>query len=143
MIKVHETKKAVLLEKEGIKFWIQKRWLKADGSLTPAGEKSFKEAKTVAAEKTKGEKYYKISHLIEKETEKALLIAVNVDLYNIERDVKRTFWFPKSQMQDGFAAWWLLGKKIKEIESEFIYNNQTGGGMVDTDFSEFIYVQKN
>ena len=36
-----ETKKAFLLEKNNVEFWVQKRWRKADGTLTPAGLKSF------------------------------------------------------------------------------------------------------
>lgn len=35
-----ETKKALLLEENGKTFWIQKRWMRADGTLTPKGEES-------------------------------------------------------------------------------------------------------
>lgn len=39
-----ETRKALLLRENGKEFWIQKNWLRADGSLTPAGEKTRDEA---------------------------------------------------------------------------------------------------
>lgn len=38
-----ETARAVLLEKDGVEFWVQKRWIRKDGTLTPAGEKAYKE----------------------------------------------------------------------------------------------------
>lgn len=41
----HETDKAYLLEKEGVKFWIAKSWVFADGTLNKMAFKVFNEAK--------------------------------------------------------------------------------------------------
>lgn len=38
-----ETRKALLVVIEGNEFWIQKRWLRADNTLTPAGVKNYEE----------------------------------------------------------------------------------------------------
>jgi len=131
-----------LIEKDGVKFWIQKKWLRADNTLTPAGERAFEQAKADLEEKAKGEKYYNVKPFIQKETEKAVMIAVNVDVCNIERNVTRNFWFPKSQMKNGYAAEWFLNKKIAETKEQ-IYNQFNTGGIVDSiDCDDFIYINK-
>lgn len=146
MTTVKETKKAILLEKDDTKFWIQKRWLRADGSLTPSGQKSFEQAKVNAEfdaeEKAKGKRYYKISHLIERETEKALMIKVNVDLYNLERDIIWSIWIPKSLTVNGHVAGGFLQRKIEEAQQE-VYLRYKTGGKIDTNFDDFIYVKNS
>jgi hypothetical protein len=50
---VRETNKALLITKDGKEGWIQKRWMRADGTLTPAGEKAFNENAMSVAEAKK------------------------------------------------------------------------------------------
>ena len=38
--------KALKLNHDGVDFWVQKKWMRADGTLTPSGVKSFDEART-------------------------------------------------------------------------------------------------
>lgn len=141
MMTVKETKKAKLLEQDEVKFWIQKRWQRADGSLTPAGEHSFEEASERAAERAKGEKYYKISDLVERETDKAVMIKVDFDICNLEKTVTWSIWLPKSLLKNGYAPSWFLAKKIEQAERE-IYDRFHTGGLIETEFTEFIYVKK-
>lgn len=126
---VKSTEKAHLLEKDGQKFWIQKRWLKEDGSLTPAGIKSFEEAKAATEERAKGTKYYEVASKITKETEKAVMIDVPVEIPNIEKTVSRGLWIPKSMLREGHAPEWFLQKKMDEI-SEEIYDRFHTGALI-------------
>ena len=43
---VQETKKALKLECENVTFWVQRRWLRDDGTLTPRGTAAFEAAKS-------------------------------------------------------------------------------------------------
>ena len=43
---VQETKKAVKLERDDVAFWVQRRWRRDDGSLTPRGTAAFEAAKS-------------------------------------------------------------------------------------------------
>ncbi len=48
---IKETPKALKLETpEGVEFWIQRRWMRANGSLTPAGDAARIKAEDEAAE---------------------------------------------------------------------------------------------
>jgi len=42
---VQETKKALKLEYENVTFWVQRRWLRGDDTLTPRGTAAFEKAK--------------------------------------------------------------------------------------------------
>jgi len=86
-----ETKKAKLLEKGEVKFWIQKRWQRADGSLTPAGERSYEEAKEAGGEI----KYVRTTML----TGKVIKETVKAVLFNAAGTVKGRTWWPKSQIE--------------------------------------------
>jgi hypothetical protein len=44
MITVRESEKGRLLEYDGVQFWIQKRWQREDGQLTPAGKQAMAKA---------------------------------------------------------------------------------------------------
>jgi hypothetical protein len=82
-----ETSKAYLLEKNGVEFWVQKRWFNKDNNiLTPKGKETYKEGKELK-EKYKDENK---GFDVKKETEKAYLL--NKD--GIE------FWTPKSWYND-------------------------------------------
>lgn len=108
-----ETAKAYLLSKDGVNFWVQKRWYK-DGNLTPAGGKSYKEAieqKRINEENKN--KFVGFKHSWE--SEKAYGVDVKFEnnggskeLYNV-----RVF-IPKSQVKDGVIPHWLYAVKMKE-----------------------------
>lgn len=85
----HETNKALLLVRGNVEFWVQKKWYKADGTLTPAGEKSYQEGlekynntrqnqinanKELQNGKVEGVAVYGD---VKRETEKALLIEID------------------------------------------------------------------
>ena len=106
---IAETKKALKIEVDGVQAWIQRRWLRADGTLTAAGEKALAEA---AEPKVTG---IVVSHVI-RETEKAVCIEVEYDLTNIEKNVTRSMWIPKSLISDDVIPVWFVNKKLDEIE---------------------------
>jgi len=180
-----ETQKAKLLEKDGVEFWVKNKWYNEEsGKLTPAGEKSFEEAKekgiknkeVVSSDKFKIEgesesgKAYKMTLIINdgikdkevsvympkskvseangkvtvnseflkekqselqnkygtmkskhqpKETDKAYGFPVNLDYYDIEKDITKYLWFPKSQItkngDDYIIPKWIYDKKVEEF----------------------------
>lgn len=98
-----ETKKALLIEENEKTFWIQKRWLREDGTLTPAGEKARNEALNPKTLIFKGETV--------RETEKAVLL--NMEVVSKGFDGRKEFWMPKSAVAEinesgiAFADWGL------------------------------------
>ena len=127
----HETKKAYLIvDSEGRKGWIQKRWLGVDGTVA---EKTIAKAaenfqqRQAAEEEAKewANSYHRIIK-IERETEKALAIKVNFDAYNLERDFGRLIWIPKSLIKNMAVQGWFLAKKIREAAEELTEQIRTG-----------------
>jgi len=58
---IKETCKALQLSADGVPFWIQRRWLREDGTLTPKGEASFAAAKS--GRRLKGVRpFYKVKY---------------------------------------------------------------------------------
>jgi 8-oxo-dGTP pyrophosphatase MutT (NUDIX family)/predicted GNAT family acetyltransferase len=83
-----ETDKAYLLNKDGVEFWVQKRWYNKDKEkLTPRGEKALNEVLEKQSKVEGGNKDFDIK----KETQKAFLLEKN----GVE------FWVPKSWYKDG------------------------------------------
>lgn len=182
-----ETPKAYLLERNGVQFWVQKRWYNEQtGKLTPAGEKALnqgKERQEIKEENSKpvfnknfkiegqsesgkatkisakidngleektvsfyipnqalmkeGDKVgiqkrmldEKLQELSTKEgyviskpshtSEKGIGFSVNVDYVDIEKDVRKVMWFPKSQIKEkdgkSYIPKWLFNKKKEEL----------------------------
>ena len=106
---VKETEKGRLLEHEGIRFWIQKRWQRGDGSLTPAGKRSLAIAAAHA-----GFDASKVFPM-EAETERAVLLRCTVDMPHEGRQAQAQFWVPRSMISEyDFVA-----RKVREIEERF------------------------
>ena len=108
-----ETEKGRLLENEGIRFWIQKRWQRADGTLTPAGKRSM----AIAAEYRRRHAGFDASKVfpMEAETERAVLLRCKVDMPHEGRQARAQFWVPRSMITEyDFVA-----RKIREIEERF------------------------
>lgn len=126
------TAKAHLLKKDGKTFWVQKRWLKEDGTLTPAGQKAFEEAETdeektarKAKEKEDREKGVERPAKADWESEKAYGYDLDLDFYNLEQTQRHRIFIPKSVIQpNGNIPTWILEKKIAEIEET--YRNRGG-----------------
>lgn len=124
---VKETTKAYQLQKSGKTFWIQKRWLKEDGSLLPAGQQAFEEAKTDEEKKQAKEEYIKRRKEGVKrpakadwESDKAYGYDINLDFYDIEKDIRHRIFIPKSVIQpNGNIPTWLMEKKLEEIEEKY------------------------
>jgi len=113
MITVRETDKARLLEYDGIQFWIQKQWQKADGTLTPRGKKAM----AIAAD-------YKRRHAgfdatktftVVGETAAAVLLDCEIIVPNENQRVHARFWVPRSMIND----YRFVSKKVKEVEDKF------------------------
>jgi hypothetical protein len=113
MVVVKETEKAVLLEKDAVPFWVQKRWVKTDGSLTAAGNKAY----WIAARKHWSHWDFnalKTFSLVQ-ETDKAVLLRCDVDLPHEGRTVAADFWIPRSMVNN----YQFVSGKIKEVENRF------------------------
>lgn len=126
------TAKAHLLKKDGKTFWIQKKWLREDGTLTPAGQKAFEQAETdeqktarKAKEKAEREKGVSLPAKADWESDKAYGYDLDLDFYNIEQTKRHRIFIPKSVIQpNGNIPTWILEKKIAEISDT--YRNRGG-----------------
>lgn len=85
------TKKALLMSLDGVTFWIQKRWLRANKTLTPKAIESFEKAKKTASGELKREIRYNLVKLsdIDHETDRAVFVSD----FNGNQ-----MWVPKSQI---------------------------------------------
>ena len=122
-----ETKKALKIEKDGIYFWIQRRWLRADGSLTPAGENAYKNA---CEKKEFDNNLQPLPAPIAWESEKA----VGLDMFfllarcdgEVDKEVRQRIFLPKSQIADDKVKGWRLKAKVREavetVELDEYYN---------------------
>lgn len=122
-----ETTKAKLLRKGDKSFWVQKRWLREDGTLTPAGQKAYEEAETDQAkqarqEKKKADRERGVERPAKAdwESDKAYGYDLDLDFYNIEKNRRHRIFIPKSVIQpNGNIPTWILEKKIEEIKDKY------------------------
>jgi hypothetical protein len=109
---VQQTEKAFLMEKDAVSFWIQKRWVKADGTLTPRGWKAY-----YMAARTHW-KHFGFDALTEfervRETDKAVLLRCVVERPDAPSAAVE-FWLPKSMT----GNWNFVARKVREIEAGF------------------------
>lgn len=124
---VKSTAKAHLVESDGRKAWIQKRWLREDGTVNA---KTFERqaAEQNALEKVKkADQEFKSSlhelGPVERETEKAIAIKAYWHEEHTDQAGSCLAWLPKSQIQGGQAPGWLLNAKARELPSR-ITNSQ-------------------
>jgi len=107
-----ETEKALLLVHDSVTFWVQKRWLKSDWSLSKEGWKSFHMASR------EHWKHFGFDALEEfklvRETEKAALLQCDVE-HPDGRVTMQEFWLPKSMT----GNWGFVADKLREIEKGF------------------------
>jgi len=108
--------KALLMNKDGVSFWIQRRWLKGDSvngfDLTPAGWKAYYIAAREHARHLNFEALTEFEFV--KDTEKAVLLRCVV-VHPDGTKTKSEFWLPKSMT----GNWKFVQAKIKEIEDGF------------------------
>ena len=116
MIVIKETEKGLLLEKDGVQFWVQKRWLSGYGveptqawKLTPAGVKAY----AIAAREHWRNFGFDAEKIFEKlrETDKAVLLRCAVELPHSGEERLADFWLPKTKTADrGFVK-----MKLREV----------------------------
>jgi hypothetical protein len=113
MTTLRETNNGRLLEYDGIQFWIQKRWQRADGTLTPAGKKAM----AIAADcqrRHSGFDATKTFYVIRK-TAAAVLLACQVKVPNETQNVQARFWVPLSMVKN----YRFVSQKVEEVENSF------------------------
>lgn len=147
---LEEKNKALKLKKDGVEFWVKKSSIREDGSLTPSAVKEFEASKRGEGflDKVKAEKeaQAQFKDYLDKngvsygspswESEKAIGIDIAVDWYDIEKTQRARIFIPKSQLKDGKAPWWLVKKKLQEMNAEL--NEKTsryGGYSYETPFT--------
>jgi len=113
MITLRETDRAVLLEHNGIQFWIQRRWQKQDGTLTPAGKKAM----AIAANEQRRHANFDATKtfMVIGKTAKAVLLCCEVKIPNERQHVQARFWIPRSMISNHQ----FVMRKVREIESSF------------------------
>lgn len=122
-----ETAKAKLLRKGDKSFWVQKRWLREDGTLTAAGQKAYEEAETdsdkqARQEKKKADRERGVERPAKAdwESDKAYGYDLDLDFYNVEKNRRHRIFIPKSVIQpNGNIPTWILEKKIEEIKDKY------------------------
>ena len=112
MVVEKETEKGLLMVLDAVPFWIQKRWLKADGTLTAAGWKAFHIAKR---EHWRHFGYDALKEFeMVRETEKAVLLRCAVEHHD-GRVSPEEFWLPRSMT----CNWNFVAAKVREVEERF------------------------
>lgn len=132
---VQETPKAVLLEKDGIEFWVKKQWVRADGTLTPAVAKAHKAAveqkniRDADAARLETLEHDGVPFTPSWESDKAVGIDVDIDFYDAETNKRMRLFFPKSIVNDrGNIPYWFVQKKIQEMEETLSAGRSRMGG---------------
>jgi hypothetical protein len=132
MTTIRETPKALLIEMEdGRQTWIQRRWMRADGTLTPAGQAAADKAvtKTQHAEAKQSERQAETdrrNELIDlgapaRSSEKAVAYHARVCEPHTGQVIARLAWFPKSMSPDaGSFPRWLIEAKAKDVGKDVI-----------------------
>jgi|TARA_B100002003_G_scaffold89496_1_gene83681 hypothetical protein len=110
-----ETKKALQLAAEGVTFWVQRRWMRDDGTLTAKGQEAFDAAKN--GEKKTGKPYLKCKFRdLRDVSEKAVV----VDCFDGSSDI-----LPKSQIRCGvdsvLVPCWLAEQKNLQFATTKIW----------------------
>lgn len=122
-----ETAKAKLLRKGDKSFWIQKRWLREDGTLTAAGQKAYEEAETdsekqARQEKKKADRERGVERPAKAdwESDKAYGYDLELEFPDTGRTRRQRIFIPKSVIQpNGNIPYWLMRKKIEEIDEHY------------------------
>ena len=122
-----ETAKAKLLRKGDKSFWVQKRWLREDGTLTAAGQKAYEEAETdsekqARQEKRKADRERGIERPAKAdwESDKAYGYDLELEFPDTGRTRRQRIFIPKSVIQpNGNIPYWLMRKKIEEIDEHY------------------------
>ena len=119
---IRETRKALQLEAENVTFWIQRRWQRDDGSLTPRGIAAFDEAKKNGGSHSNKTAYVRCKYSqLEKISEKA----VKVTCFDGSSDI-----LPVSQIVDDWATesllvpCWLADKKNLQFANKKIWRDK-------------------
>ncbi len=118
---IRETKKALLIENvDEVSFWIQRRWMRADGTLTPAGaaaENAAYEEIENPQEQQEPEAVKILASEVLAETEKAVRVSAFVEYSGVDAQIR--IWLPKSQLieRDGLdftVPAWLAEAKASD-----------------------------
>ena len=147
---LEERPKALKLKKDGVEFWIKKSSIREDGSLKPAAIKEFEASKKgegfLDKKKSENEERKQFKDYLNTngvnygsaswESDKAIGIDIPVDWYDIEKTQRVRIFLPKSQLKEGRAPWWLVQKKLVEMEKELDFKrSRLGGYSYDTPFT--------
>lgn len=122
-----ETAKAKLLRKGDKSFWVQKRWLREDGTLTPAGQKAYEEAETdsekqARQEKKKADRERGVERPAKADWESDKAYGYDLELEFPDTGITRRHrvFIPKSVIQpNGNIPYWLMRKKMEEIDEHY------------------------
>jgi hypothetical protein len=113
---IKETEKGLLLEKNSVQFWVQKRWLSGYGKqpfnsceLTLSGTRAY--AKAVRKNKPVDLNIFEKV----KETDKAILFKCIIMLPHIGEEKADEFWLPKTKIDDND----FIKMKLREVLEKY------------------------
>ena len=120
---IRSTDKAHLIQdSSGREAWVQKRWLRPDGTVNAAtfarqaAEKAARVADKAAADAASREfKNGFHSVTTARESEKAIAVEARWKNHATDQRGTRLVWFPKSQVNNGQVPGWLIQAKAKEL----------------------------
>lgn len=124
---IHETRKALLIQKDEKQAWIQRRWLRDDNTLTPAGVRAIESGQLIS-------EIERVDNLRNQgvelpkpdwQSEKAYGFDVTMKEYlasdeedDIPKFFKKRIFIPKSLVKDNKISTTFLENKLNEIEED-------------------------
>jgi len=133
-----ETKKAYLvIDANGRKGWIQRRWLGADNTvaektLAKANDNYKANQAAYAEAKNHSESLHAITKIV-RETERALAVEVILEFCDVEKMADKMIWIPKSLVKDNSVPGWFVIKKLNELLEEYRMDfSRFGSVMIDS-----------
>jgi hypothetical protein len=110
------TERALLVTHDAVSFWIQRRWMRADGTLTPAGWKAYHIARREHLQHP-GFDVLKEFPIV-RQTEKAALLRCAVERPD-GPETAAEFWLPREMA----GNWNFVAAKVREVERRFPFAN--------------------
>lgn len=137
-----ERSKALKIKKDGKTFWIQKRWIKDDGTLSKSAQEAFENAPTDKQREKNKQEYIEqrkrgvpIPHP-SWESDKAYGFDLDLSFSDLEKDRRHRIFIPKSVIQEnGNIPTWILEKKVEELEEAYPFSRYGGFFIVKSPFS--------
>lgn len=109
---------ALVADQAGTTGWVQTRYITDNTVSAQVWAKAQEFAAAQAAKRNARADWNNTFHpvAVVRETEKAIMVEVEVELANLDKTTREGIWMPKSVLNDdGDAPGWMLRKKVDEM----------------------------